>query len=30
MDVKLQRPFLEDLGRSRLGKETSSWKKVKV
>ena len=30
IEVKLQRPFLEDLGRSRLEKESSTWKKVKV
>jgi len=26
----LRRPFLEDLGRSRLEKGSSTWKKVKV
>ena len=29
-DVRLRRPFLEDLGRSRLEKGSSTWKKVKV
>ena len=30
LDVRLRRPFLEDLGRSGRNKGSSTWKKVKV